>query len=93
MGQKQIRKWLNGLGAQTLFVERGSPWENGYIDSFNGKMRDELLNREIFYSLEEVQVLIRAWRREYNQVRPHSAVCYRPPASEAIQMPPLAVPL
>ncbi len=90
---KQIRQWLNELGTQTLFIERGSPWENGYIESFNGKLRDELLNREIFYSLEEAQVLIAGWRREYNQVRPHSALSYRPPAPEAIQLPPLAAPL
>ncbi len=61
---KQIRKWLNELGTQTLFIEPGSPWENGYIESFNGKMRDELLNREIFYSVEEAQVLIEGWRRD-----------------------------
>ncbi len=90
---KQIRKWLNELGAQTLFIEPGSPWENGYVESFNGKMRDELLNREIFYTLEEAQVLIEGWRREYNQVRPHSALGYRPPAPEAIRMPALAAPL
>ena len=90
---KQIRRWLNELGVQTVFIEPGSPWENGYIESFNGKMRDELLNREIFYSLKEAQVLTEEWRREYNQVRPHSALGYRPPAPEAIQLPPLAVPL
>lgn len=89
----QLRQWLNELGAHTLFIERGSPWENGYIESFNGKMRDELLNREIFYTLEEAQVLIERWRREYNQLRPHSALGYRPPAPEAMWMPPLALPL
>jgi putative transposase len=81
---RAVRKWLNRLGVKTLFIERGSPWENGYIESFNGKMRDELLNREIFTTLEEAKVLIGQWRREYNQVRPHSALGYRPPAPEAI---------
>jgi len=81
---RAIRVWLNRIGVKTLFIERGSPWENGYIESFNGKMRDELLNREIFTTLEEAKVLIEQWRREYNQVRPHSAKDYRPPAPEAI---------
>ena len=65
---KAIRSWLNHLGVKTLFIEPGSPWENGYIESFNGKLRDELLNREIFMTLEEAKVLIEQWRREYNQV-------------------------
>ena len=69
---------------QTLFIEPGSPWENGYIESFNGKLRDELLNREIFMTLEEAKVLIEQWRREYNQIRPHSSKGYQPPAPEAI---------
>jgi putative transposase len=81
---KAIRKWLNRLGVKTLYIELGSPWENGYIESFNGKLRDELLDREIFTTLEEARVLIEQWRREYNQVRPHSALGYRPPAPEAI---------
>jgi transposase InsO family protein len=81
---KAVRKWLNRLGVKTLFIERGSPWENGYIESFNGKLRDELLNREVFTTLEEARVLIEQWRREYNQVRPHSALGYQPPAPEAI---------
>jgi transposase InsO family protein len=68
---------------QTLFIERGSPLENGYIESFNGKIRKELLNGEIFYTLKETQVLIEEWRREYNTVRPHSSLNYRPPAPEA----------
>lgn len=79
-----IRAWLNRLGVKTLFIERGSPWENGYIESFNGKLRDELLNREIFTSLAEARILIEGWRKEYNQERPHSALKYRPPAPEAI---------
>jgi len=65
-------------------VQQSSPWENGYIESFNGKLRDELLNREVFYILTEAKVLIEQWRREYNQVRPHSSLGYRPPAPEAI---------
>lgn len=89
----KIRAWLNELGTGTLFIELGSPWENGYIESFNGKMRDELLNREIFDTLLEVQILIERWRQEYNHIRPHSALGYRPPAPETIQMPNLASPL
>jgi len=81
---REIRKLLNRLGVKTLFIEPGSPWENGYVESFNGKLRDELLNREIFATLTEARVLIEEWRREYNQVRPHSALGYRPPAPEAI---------
>jgi len=81
---KAIRKWLSRLEVKTLFIEPGSPWENGYIESFNGKLRDELLNREIFTTLQEAKVLIEQWRREYNQIRPHSARGYRPPAPEAV---------
>ena len=81
---RAVRKWLNRLGVKTLFIEPGSPWENGYIESFNGKLRDELLDREIFTTLEEARVLIETWRKEYNQVRPHSSLGYRPPAPEAI---------
>jgi putative transposase len=88
---KAIRGWLNRLGVKTLFIEPGSPWENGYIESFNGKLRDELLNREIFETLLEARILIEEWRREYNQVRPHSSLGYRPPAPEAIQ--PVLMPL
>jgi len=77
---------------KTLFIEPGSPWENGYVESFNGKMRDELLNREVFTTLLEAKVLVERWRREYNQVRPHSSLNYLPPAPEAI-MPPEQEPL
>ena len=84
---RMIRTWLSELGAKTLFIEPGSPLENGYIESFNGKLRDELLNREIFYTLQEAKILIEHWRREYNQVRPHSALGYKPPAPEAVLMP------
>jgi len=79
---RSVRLWLGRLGVKTLFIEPGSPWENGYNESFNGKLRDELLNGEIFYSLREAQVLIEAWRRHYNAIRPHSALGYRPPAPE-----------
>jgi len=82
---KAVRDWLNRLEVKTLFIELGSPWENGYIESFNGKLRDELLNRESFTSLLEAQVLIENWRKEYNHIRPHSSLRYRPPAPEAIQ--------
>lgn len=88
-----VRKWLNELGVKTLFIEPGSPWENGYIESFNSKMRDELLNREIFYTLKEAEVLIEMWRKEYNHVRPHSSLGYKPPAPEAIQTKPQVNPL
>jgi putative transposase len=81
---RRVREWLARLGVKTLFIERGSPWENGYIESFNGKMRDELLNREVFYTLKEAQVLIEQWRCDYNTLRPHSALNYRPPAPEVI---------
>ncbi len=69
---------------KTLFIEQGSPWENGYIESFNGKLRDELLNREIFTTLIEAKVLIEQWRKEYNHIRPHSSLGYRPPAPETV---------
>ena len=82
---KMIREWLGRLGARTLFIEPGSPWENGYNESFNGKLRDELLNGEIFSTLREAEILIEQWRRHYNTVRPHSALGYRPPAPEAIE--------
>jgi transposase InsO family protein len=81
---KAIRTWLQRLGVKTLLIEPGSPWENGYVESFNGKLRDELLNQEIFSSLEEARVLIEQWRKEYDQIRPHSSMQYRPPAPKAI---------
>jgi transposase InsO family protein len=84
-----VRDWLERVQVQTLFIEPGSPWENGFIESFNGKLRDELLDREIFYTLKEAKVLIANWRWEYNHFRPHSALGYRPPAPEAIEPPPL----
>ena len=81
---RAIRQWLRDLGVKTLYIEPGSPWENGYIESFNGKLRDELLHVELFTTLFEAQVLIENWRKDYNQTRPHSALGYRPPAPEAI---------
>lgn len=79
-----VRKWINAVGAQTAYIEPGSPWENGYVESFNARLRDELLNGEIFYSLREAQIIIEQWRKHYNTKRPHSALGYRPPAPETI---------
>ncbi len=84
-----IREWLTRVDVDTLFIEPGSPWENGYVESFNGKFRDEFLDREILYTLQEAKVLIERWRREYNTIRPHSSLGYRPPAPEAfLPIPP-----
>ena len=82
---KAVRRWLQRVGVKTAFIEPGSPWENGYNESFNGKLRDELLNGEIFYNLKEAKVVIENWRKEYNNLRPHSSLDYRPPAPEAIE--------
>jgi transposase InsO family protein len=90
---ERVRLWLGELGSQPLFIEPGSPWENGYQESFNGKLRDELLNGEIFDTLWEAKVLTEAWRQEYNQVRPHSALGYRPPAPEAVHEVPVTATL
>ena len=84
MTANEVKRWLQEVGAKTLFIEPGSPWENGYVESFNGKLRDELLNRELVATLWEVQVLVERWRRHYNQVRPHRALGLRPPAPETI---------
>jgi len=81
---KVVRNWLKRLGVRTLYIEPGSPWENGYIESFNGKLRDELLNHEVFDTLLEAKVLVERWRRDYNHIRPHSSLGYRPPAPEAV---------
>ena len=86
---KAVREWLSRVGVKTLYIEPGSPWENGYNESFNGKLRDELLNGEIFYTLNEAQILIERWRQEYNTVRPHSALGYQPPAPETIEAMPI----
>ena len=82
---RRLRKWLTGLGTRPLYIEPGSPWENGYCESFNSKLRDELLNGEIFYSLKEARVLTERWRVHYNTRRPHSSLGYRPPAPAAVE--------
>lgn len=82
-----LRDWIAAVGAKTAYIEPGSPWENGYCESFNGKLRDELLNGEIFYTLKEAQIVIENWRRHYNTVRPHSSLRYQPPAPEAFVWP------
>ena len=86
---RAIREWLGGVGAGTLYIEPGSPWENGYVESFNGKLRDELLDRGVFYTLPEVQVLAEQYRQTYNRIRPHSSLGYRPPAPETSHLPDL----
>lgn len=79
-----VKGWIAGVRASTASIEPGSPWENGFVESFNGKLRDELLNMEVFNSLAEAKVLIEQWRRHYNTVRPHSSLDYRPPAPEVV---------
>ena len=79
-----VRTWLGRAGVKTLYIEPGNPWESGYNESFSGKLRDELLNMEIFYTLKEAKVLIERWRQHYNTVRPHSSPGYRPPAPQTI---------
>jgi putative transposase len=78
-----LREWIAAIGSQNAYIAPGRPWENGYCESFNSKLRDELLVGEIFFSRVEAQVLIEAWRRQYNGVRPHSSINYRPPAPES----------
>ena len=80
-----VRNWLSRVGVRTLYIEPGSPWENGYIESFNAKLRDELLNGEIFETLLKAKVLIEEWRKEYNTIRSHSSLGYKPPAPEFIE--------
>ncbi len=82
---KVVREWLSSVGVKALYIEPGSPWENGYNESFNGKLRDELLNGEIFETLFEAKVLIERWRKEYNTFRPHSSLGYLPPAPETVE--------
>ena len=84
---KAVCEWIAAVGSQTAFIEPGSPWENGFCESFNARLRDELLNGEIFYTLAEAKVVIERWRRHYNAVRPHSAIGYRPPAPEVALWP------
>jgi len=74
-----VRDWIKAVGAKTAYIELGSPWENGYCESFNARFRDELVNGEIFYTLQEVQIIIEQWRIHYNTIRPHSELGYRPP--------------
>jgi putative transposase len=81
---KAVRDWISAVGAKTAYIAPGSPWENGYIESFNARLRDELLNGEIFYSLREAKIVIESWRRHYNAVRPHASLGYRAPAPEVI---------
>ena len=81
-----VQEWPDRVAVQTLFIEPAGPWENGYNESFNGKLRDELLARDIFQTLREAQVLVETWRREYNPFRPHSSLGYRAPAPEAVQI-------
>ena len=81
---KKARDWITAVGAKTAYIEPGSPWENGFCESFNARFRDEMLNGEIFYSLREAQILIERWRHHYNTVRPHSAIGCRPPPLECI---------
>lgn len=80
---KRVRKWFSDTNVKTLYIEPGSPWENGYCESFNGKLQDELLKGEIFYTLKEAQVLIERWRIDYNTIRPHSSLGYKPPVPES----------
>ena len=84
---KAVREWIAAVGARTAFIEPGSPWENGYCESFNSKLRDELLNGEIFYSLAEARTVIEGWRQYYNTQRPHSSLGYKPPAPVALTWP------
>jgi transposase InsO family protein len=86
-----VRAWVAAVGAKTAYIEPGSPWENGYIESFNARLRDELLNGEIFYSLKEAQIVIEGWRCHYNTIRPHSSLGYQPPAPE-VELWPAAPP-
>ena len=81
---KAVREWITAVGARAAYIEPGSPWENGYCESFNSKLRDELLKGEIFYTLQEAKVIIESWRWHYNTVRPHSSLGYRPPAPEVL---------
>ena len=79
---KAVQEWIAAVGTKTAYIERGSPWENGYIESFNARLRDELLNGEIFYTLREAQIVIESWRRHYNTIRPHASIGYKPPAHD-----------
>jgi len=84
---KALREWIVAVGARTAYIMPGSLWENGYCESFNSKLRDELLNGEVFYPLNEARIVIESWRRHYNTVQPHSSLHYKPPAPKALQWP------
>jgi len=81
---KSVRNWISAVGAKTAYIEPGSPWENGYCESFNARLRDEFLNGEIFYTLKEAEILIEQWRVHYNTVRPHSSLNWNPPVPESL---------
>ena len=81
---KAVRAWIAAVGAQTAYIEPGSPWENGYVESFNSRLRDELLDGEIFYTIREARIIVEDWRRHFNAVRPHSAIGWRPPAPKVV---------
>lgn len=88
---RMLRQWYERLAVAPLFIEPGSPWENGYVESFNGKLRDELLNGELFYTMHEARVIVERWRQRYNTQRPHSALGYRPPAPETRTVTPISL--
>ena len=79
---KAVQEWISAVGAKAAYITPGSPWENGYVESFNARLRDELLDGEIFYTLREAQIIIESWRCHYNTIRPHEALGYKPPAPE-----------
>jgi len=79
---KAVQEWIAAVGAKATYITPGSPWENGYIESFNARLRDELLDGEIFYTLKEAQIIVESWRRHYNTIRPHESLGYKPPAPE-----------
>ena len=81
---KSVRNWISAVGAKTAYIEPGSPWENGFCESFNARLRDEFLNGEIFYTLKEAKILIEQWRVHYNTLRPHSSLNWKPPAPESL---------
>jgi putative transposase len=84
---RAVREWIVAVGASTAYITPGSPWENGYCESFNSKLRDEVLNSELFYTLQKAKVVIEKWRQYYNTFRPHSSLGYRPPAPEVVPGP------
>ena len=79
---RAVQEWIGAVGAKTAYIAPGSPWENGFIESFNARLRDELLDGEIFYTLAEAKIIVESWRRHFNTVRPHGSLGYKPPAPE-----------